>query len=460
MKRLSVKIKHLSMKAKHLSVKMKITISVTLLVVLVSVAMCSFVIYFTNGISLRYLNLQLINAANAAEEFVHMDNGTIVINDEALEQITDVQIALCTLDGTRLNGSEYTFDLTQLPDNEMTLIRGRRNMRYAYKHPITVDEQPFYLYCRLPADPVESARAGVLRILLIIFPFAAIIVAVFSYFLTQHALRPLKQITQTAKSIVNGSDLKKRIGLNESNDEVSQVANTFDNMLVRIDRLFEGERRFISDASHELRTPISVIMAHSEYALSTECTIAEKDVALAGILVDTKHISSLIAQLLALSRIDSGGQPPVKERINLCVVTEGVVQELRYLAEQKNISISLESKNEIIINADQSMIMRMMINLLSNSIRYGHENGHVRIKLWEKDSHVLIRIEDDGIGISENDLPYIFNRFFQANSARGREGSSGLGLSIVQWIVLQHEGEISVTSELGHGTRFYITIKK
>lgn len=225
-------------------------------------------------------------------------------------------------------------------------------------------------------------------------------------------------------------------------------------MLNRLESSFEAEKQFSNDASHELRTPLSVIIAQCEYALKKANTLEEAQAALEVILGQSKKMSALISQLLTLARADQGTIKLQLEELCVSDLTCMAALEQENVAAHRGIEIQQEIDPDIMWQVDETMFLRLWMNLISNSIKYGKDGGFVRIVLRQENGQLLGKVVDDGIGISPEDLPKIWDRFYQANPSRNDENSAGLGLSMVKWIVSAHGGRISVNSVLNEGSEF------
>ena len=302
----------------------------------------------------------------------------------------------------------------------------------------------------------DRIMTTILRLSLVILPFFVVCIVVGGYCIIRRALAPLDAVTNTAQEISRGSDLSKRLQLKNRGDEVHRLAHTFDLMMDRLQDAFETEKQFTSDVSHELRTPVSVILALCEYGMSENASPAESAGCLKSIMIQAKKMSNLISQLLTLARTDSGKQQLHLELINLSELTDIIIEEQQLAAAEKNITITGDISPDILIRADETMMMRFFINLISNSITYGKVNGHIWISLHLRDGDIHGSVSDDGIGIPKEHLENIWKRFYQADPSRSSSNGSGagLGLPMVRWIVTAHGGEIHVESTPGKGTAF------
>lgn len=227
-------------------------------------------------------------------------------------------------------------------------------------------------------------------------------------------------------------------------------------MLKPIEEALERERTFTADVSHELRTPVTVITSESEFALMPEASPEEMKESLAVILKQSGRMSGLIEQLLVLSRGQAGVEQLKMQEVDISVVARLTAEEIREQAEAVDIHIAADICPELKVWGNEDALIRLFINLLENSVRYGKEGGSTKLTLIREGRYIKGSVEDDGIGIKEEELPHIWERFYQADSARtkGKGQGFGLGLPMVRWIVDAHGGEIRVQSKYGEGTKF------
>lgn len=308
----------------------------------------------------------------------------------------------------------------------------------------------------MPFTAVRDIQHVMLRVLLISFPILLIVATFGGYSLTRHALNPIYQMRKTVEQISSGEDLTKRVNLGEGEDELHKLAKTFDLMFERLEMAFDRETRFTSDVSHELRTPISVILSQCEYAMSVDNN-AETELALTSIHEQTLRMSKMIHQLLELARAKNNHADVDKEMIELSDLLQVILENAQDRASEKDLIINSKIEKDIVMYADETMIVRFFVNLLNNAIQFSHRHGSIDVALYQEDSKVKGYVRDYGIGIAKQDLNKIWDRFYQVAQARttNRNGSSGLGLSMVKYIARVHGGDVGVISELGHGSTFY-----
>ena len=307
-------------------------------------------------------------------------------------------------------------------------------------------------------DIIDKTLHNLKFVILIFVPIYLIIAVFGGLFIAKRALSPIDYITKTAKQIGHG-DLSKRILLGESRDEVGRLAETFDEMLNHLEESFIREKQFASDASHELRTPTAVIMAHAEEALSGEKKQSEYKESMETIYNESKKMSLMISQLLMLSRNYEGNYAHEMEKVDLSLVVSSVVDEMLLITQGTDIKIYTQIEDNVIIMADQTLLTRLLINLIDNALKYNVPNGWVKVTLHNEKKSAYLTVEDSGIGISKEDLPKIWNRLYRVDKSHSGVGC-GLGLSIVKWIVEIHGGSITAKSELNKGSVFEVRFEK
>lgn len=287
-------------------------------------------------------------------------------------------------------------------------------------------------------------------------PLMTALAACIGWGISGRSLRPIHRIIACAEEIAEG-DLSRRVPEEPAADELSELSRTLNRMLSSLEESFQRERRFTSDASHELRTPVAVILAYTEGLLADSALPAEDREKAETILRECRRMQRMIAQMLTLTRAQEGRYPVEMERICLNDVMEGVSLAAAEQAERQGVSLRFAAEEKIMFTADQSLVTQLLLNLIENAVKYGRPGGTVICRASREGEWARLSVADDGVGISEENLPHIFERFFRADTARDRTGT-GLGLSIVQWIVNLHGGEIHVKSRLGEGTEFTVRL--
>ena len=283
-------------------------------------------------------------------------------------------------------------------------------------------------------------------------PLLAVLAALGGFRITRRAFRPVTQMAETARAIGTGSDLSQRIETDGRGDELNQLGDTMNEMLARLQASFEAERQFSSDVSHELRTPIAVIRSQCEFALSGQAGEEEKREAFEAVLKQSERMNSIVSRLLLLSRAENGKFVPEREPVELNVLCETVCEELEAMAAERQVELAWNTE-ELQITGDETLLIRMVNNLVSNAIRYNRPGGSAEVSLRKRGKYAVLTVRDTGIGIRREDLGQIFNRFYRADRSRSSEGT-GLGLSMAAWIARVHGGSIRAESVYGEGSVF------
>ena len=279
-----------------------------------------------------------------------------------------------------------------------------------------------------------------------------IIISVFAgSIISRRILKPIDRITKTAKNI-SISDLNSKIEVGEADDELARLAVTFNEMISRLRNSFERQNRFVSDASHELRTPIAVIQGYAglidRWGKNEENVLDES---IKAIKSETESMSSLIERLLFIARGDSDRIKFQIEKIDVESLVAEVITESRLIADGRRLNYSVEGKIEL--SADKNLIKQMLRALIDNGIKFTPSDGMIEVHTFQEQDQTVFEIRDNGIGIPEEEIGSIFDRFYMADKARSKEkGGNGLGLSIVKWIVESHGGSVSAESPQGGGT--------
>ena len=283
-----------------------------------------------------------------------------------------------------------------------------------------------------------------------------IFVVIVGYRIIKNAFKPVKQISDTALKIKRSKDFSNRIELEDSNDdEIHKMASTFNEMLDTVEEVFIHEKQFSSDVSHELRTPITVILAQSDYALQYSDTLEETKESLEVINRHAKRMTNLINQIMELSKLERQKEIE-KEKINLSNIVLQLLEDYKPLLESKNLNLVYNVEKDLRIQGNKIMLERVFLNILMNAVKFTKTN--IEVSLTREDKTAVLKIRDDGIGISEENKKFIWERFFQVNDSRNKEENkgSGLGLSMVKKIVDLHSATIDLESELEQGTCFTI----
>lgn len=444
---------------KRLSIKLRVTIWYTLLMTLL-VAATLFILFAAGGQLVQAAaEGKLIGAVDGGFSELHVDSDNLTGDDMQTFQ-DGVYMAVYSADGDLISGALPTeFDATvSFQDKVVQTVTCGGQTWYVYDVQRNVKQgEPIWIRGVISTESSETAFNAMLKLAVVALPCLVVLAALGGYFITRRAFLPVKKINETARQIGDGNDLSQRIGLGEGRDEIIELAKTFDHMFDRLQTSFDSEKQFTSDASHELRTPTSVIISQCEYALEHAETTEEYHTAMETVLTQAQKMSGLINQLLTLARADQGREKLRLETVNLSELCQMVVEELGEQATVKEIELKTKIQPDLCLMGDETLLMRMLINLISNGINYGRENGTLTVSLEQQGKTLVGSVKDDGIGISPEHLGHIWDRFYQVDTARSG-GGAGLGLSMVRWIAQAHGGNVSVESQLGCGSTFRFTL--
>jgi signal transduction histidine kinase len=314
----------------------------------------------------------------------------------------------------------------------------------------------------LPTTFADLSSELLIGTIIVIAPIVFLFSIVVAYFVVGGAFQPVDQLINEVEAITDGRSLHRRLPADASNDELSRLSLTVNAMLTRLEGSFAGLRRFTADASHELKTPLTVLRADVERAMHPRTNRAERMVALEEALQETARMSDLVNSLLTLARADEGRFDIYREPIELEPLMREVYETAVILGEDAGLTLSLAAIEDGIVMGDRARLRQLFLNLVTNAIKYTPRGGRVELSVTRRSSdEIVVVVRDTGIGIAANDLPHIFDRFWRADRVRSRaseRGGFGLGLAIAQWIVQAHGGTINVQSRLGRGSIFTVQL--
>jgi heavy metal sensor kinase len=319
--------------------------------------------------------------------------------------------------------------------------------------------QTFLVRAAIPTEPFDQALDRFRLILKETLPFLVVLASLAGYWLSGRALGPVNEIIKTARNI-GVQNLSGRLAVPPANDELRRLSETLNDMLGRIEASVKRITQFTTDASHDLRTPVALIRTSAELALRRPRAEGEYRETLSRILATSEETTHLIENLLTLARADAGAAELQFRDLDLVPHLEKISEETGILAAGKRIRVTSELvSGPVRVSGDPAAIERLLLIMIENAVKYTPAGGGIHLNLSNGSGSARIEIRDSGIGISEKDLPHIFERFYRADQARSREpGGSGLGLAIAHWIVERHGGSLEAQSTLGNGSVFRITL--
>ena len=432
-----------------MSAKFRLTLWLTLMVLLLAAAVLVFVILINKTSTLDDPAERLVRTVLSNAEEVSFEDGSFDLEDldsyrrgvycsyyagdgtlllSAMPEGVDpagIPVEPNVLRTVRLAGGEYfLYDVRAEDDGHAVLVRGLVSTgdSSGLMHAITV-------------------------ITLTLLPIILLVALGGGWLIAWNAFRPMEKIVDAANSISDGDDLTARIELGRASSEMRRLGSAFNRMFERLERSFHTERQFASDASHELRTPVTVVLAECDRARRKDRTPEDYRESLAVIEEQSRHMSELVQQLLSLTRMQHGtDRYPLREG------------DLSGFAAACAGEFSPADERGIRASFNPALYSRLVMNLLQNAYQYGRPGGRIRLSLKKEQEKAVLRVEDDGIGIAPEDLDKVWQRFWQADPGREENGSTGLGLAMVKEIAELHGGRAAVESELGKGSVFTVTI--
>jgi signal transduction histidine kinase len=357
---------------------------------------------------------------------------------EDFKSILDGEDSFDTVDGEAADGKKIKFRL--------------------YSKPIMEGGQAIYVVQTAgPIDLLSIALTNLRLILFILLPLTVLLAGLPGIFLVKVALSPVDKMINTLKQIT-AENLKLKIHIPDTKDEMSRLAGTFNDLIERLDRSFSSQQDFMHDISQELETPIEILRKEVGKALKAAHSQGEYQAVLQAALKEIDGFSKIVEDLLALTRLEDGRLLLEIKKIDLTGLIEEELNEIRVLAEEKDIDISFYCEETIILDGDGKQLKRLLQSLLDNAIKYTLRKGKVIVTVRKEDKNAKITVNDTGVGMPEDEIPYIFDRFYQIKKSRRAKSGFGLGLSTAKAIVEAHRGKISVESRVGQGSNITVRL--
>ncbi len=315
----------------------------------------------------------------------------------------------------------------------------------------------------VPTSISELSAGLLLGTMLVVFPFILLVSVAASFMIAGRAIEPVERLINEVEAITDGRSLHRRLPSDLGNEELSRLGTTLNAMIARLETSFSALRRFTADASHELKTPLTVLRADVERAMHPGASVGgEAMQALEEALQETARMADLVDSLLTLARADEGRFDLHKEPVELGLLVRDVFETAVILGEDAGLAVSLAVLENGVVGGDTRRLRQLFLNLVTNAIKYTPRGGRVELSLSQRmGDEIAFSVRDSGIGISAGDLPHVFERFWRADRARSRAGERagfGLGLSISQWIAQAHSGRVVVQSRLTRGSVFTVTL--
>jgi two-component system OmpR family sensor kinase len=322
--------------------------------------------------------------------------------------------------------------------------------------PLHMPDRTLVLEVAQSLKPVEDAL-GQFRLALAVETLVALFMtAILGAILVRRTLKPVENITRTARQIEESAELNRRVAYQGPSDEIGRLARTFDEMIGRLEQAFESQKQFVADASHELRTPLTVIQGNLDL-LKRNLEEVDRKESLRAIEAESKRLNRIASDLLLLAELEAG-EKVKKDLVSLKRVTLKELERVQLLAGGRQITSG--QLQDLFVRGDEHKLSLALSNLVENAIKYTPEGGVITISLGLEGEWARLEVSDNGIGIAAENLPHLFDRFYRVDKARSGSGrGTGLGLSIVREIIEKHGGKVTVASQVGKGSVFTVWLK-
>ena len=390
---------------------------------------------------------------NEPEEVTFIDQAT------RYYQVYEIETGQLLRESVELQNSQVRFSPADIQNYASTAPsfvdihtdQGRIRLRNEI---VSANGSNYLLFVGASMKPLEETVDSFLEGLAWLIPSGVLLAAIASWFMAGKALQPVAALGKAASEIVV-SRLDRRLPIQGTNDELDQLAIQFNDTLARLENAVGEMKQFTASISHELRTPLAVLRGEAEVALMQTSSSEQYRRVLASQLEEFEKLTRMINQLLTLARAESGEVEIAQEAVDLSAMAQKLTEDLEPVASSKNLTLSCNSDPSVTVCGDSGWLERVVLNLLDNAIKFTPAGGHVDVRVFHNGHTAMLEVQDDGIGIPNEALPHIFERFYRSDPSRSdRSEGAGLGLSLVKWAVDQHHGSIEVESTPNRGSRF------
>ena len=446
---------------RQLSIKLRITLWFAVFMLLLACMAAGFILVSGEAMMVKDTEGELKRAVEENAGELWLTDGEMVIGEGFAFYHNGIYTIIYDHKGVYLAGQiPVGVTLTEpLADGQLLQKSPDERNYYLYDRQVQLSGETYVWLRGVALDDGVVNFAGVMaRFMLAALPILLLLAVAGGYLLAWRALAPVERIGQAAASINEGRDLSARIDLPAGEDEVHRLAATFDSMFGRLERSFEAEKQFTANASHELRTPVAVILAQCDALADSAETVEDYQQGVAVIKRQAAKMSYLVGQLLSLSRIDRGVAKANFEETDLSELVQVIcAQQAQVLGR---VTITCDAAPGLLAWVDAGLVARALENLLENADKYGRADGQAWVTLTDGGDELLLAVRDDGPGIAPEALPRVWERFYQADASRSQDGGMGLGLAIVREIVRLHGGWVRAESQPGQGCVFTLAFSK
>jgi signal transduction histidine kinase len=408
---------------------------------------------FNDSLTGRQLNERFRGYLDAVPDYLFvLDSATVLYSSAAVQRLSRGDLDVITTAAIELTPRQVaTVTLDSL--NDQVLLAG------GFEMPRTAGGVR-HVVAGVSTRALGAAQSQVLVLVFLAAPVILLVSIATAWSLAPRMLASVERMVNDVEAITDGRSLHKRIPLEDLGDEMGRLGETLNAMIERLEGSFAALRRFTADASHELKTPLTVLRADIERAMTAPKQGTEQLVALEEALQETTRMAGLVDSLLTLARADEGRFDLHTEPLHLDALVRDVGETAHILGEEAGITVTSTKIERVSVLGDAVRLRQLFLNLVTNAIKYTARGGSVELSLESKDGAAVFAVKDTGVGIAGADLPFIFERFWRVDRARSRSerAGAGLGLAISQWIAQAHGGSITVSSRLGRGSTFSVMI--
>ena len=438
---------------KNKSVKTQITILLTMLMATLAVLLLVFMLFISHSVALQTAKSQLTNVVRSNLLHVEVSDKKPIIGDQFSYYHNGISTLIYSQNESLIAGQIPVSFQAEVPFESGSIrIVNVGDTDYLVLDMFLAENWNHGVWLRglLEAPNNESLTRNLLMIAIIALPSFMLLAALGSYHITRRAFRPLEHITATAEAINEAKDLSGRIGLPPGEDEFSRLAADFDQMFERLERSFEAEKQFTGDASHELRTPISIIKGACEYAEKYDETPEDHAETISVIHRQADKMAKLVSQLLSMTRMEQGIEATKMKSLDFSDFVHHLSKEQYWDTSR----LIINTSQNVFVNGNPELLGRLITNLVENAFKYSPKDSPVHLSIFSDTEEACLSVQDQGIGISNEEQQKIWNRFYQADTSRGNDEGSGLGLSMVKQIAELHGGFMTLDSSPGCGSTF------
>lgn len=444
---------------RNISIKWRMTVWFSLLMIAITSLMLVFVMLMNRNTVTRPPEAELLYIVERNADDVEFDHGTWDFSD--VESYSHgVYTEIFDEAGRRLFGTApaEVSDAAPAEVNALHTVTGRSGgTYYVYDYWLEIGGSGLWVRGTIDSAARENVMSVIVPLAWTVLPALVLLSVGGGWLISSSSFRPLEKVISAAESISGGEDLSRRIGLPKGKSEINRLAGAFDGMFDRLEQSFKAEAQFTSDASHELRTPVTVILAECETLERTAETTEDYREGVQVIRRQADQMSRLIGQLLHITRLEQGTQKTYMENADLSALADAVCEQQRMIAPE-DVVLALDAPEAVTVRMDVMLMTRLLNNLISNAFRYGKDGGHVTVTVARENDSAVLSVRDDGAGIAPEHLKKIWQRFYQVDAARSGGQGTGLGLYIVRQIAQLHGGTAEVESTPGQGSTFTVRI--